>query len=98
FLGLLAQGGAGCISVVSNVAPRHTVAVYEAFRAGELDEARRLVLELWPLITFLFSDSNPVPCKAAMAELGLCRPHPRLPLAPFSGPSVRPVRAGTWNA
>lgn len=89
FLGLLAQGGTGCISVVSNVAPKHTVAVYEAFVGGELAEARRILMELWPLIGFLFSDSNPVPCKAAMAELGLCRPEPRLPLAPFSGPSPR---------
>lgn len=91
FLGLLAQGGTGCISVVSNVAPKHTVAVYEAFVGGELDEARRILMELWPLINFLFTDSNPVPCKAALAELGLCRPEPRLPLAPFSGPSARPI-------
>lgn len=89
FLGLLAQGGTGCISVVSNVAPKHTVAIYDAFVGGELDEARRLLMALWPLIGFLFTDSNPVPCKAAMAELGLCRPEPRLPLAPFSGASPR---------
>ena len=86
FLGLLAQGGAGCISVVSNVAPAQTVAIYDHFRAGRFDAAQRGLLGLWELIGYLFSDSNPVPCKAAMAALGLCRPDMRLPLAAAAGP------------
>lgn len=86
FLGLLAQGGAGCISVVSNVAPEATVAIYDAFRAGRVDEAREGLERLWPLIGLLFSDSNPVPCKAAMAVLGLCGVNTRSPLAPWTGP------------
>jgi 4-hydroxy-tetrahydrodipicolinate synthase len=86
FLGLLAQGAAGCISVVSNVAPEKTVAVYDHFRAGRVADANRVLQELWELITLLFSDSNPVPCKAALAALGLCEPHMRLPLAAWSAP------------
>ena len=84
FLGLLAQGGAGCISVVSNVAPERTVAIYDAHRAGQAEAARAGLEQLWELIGFLFSDSNPVPCKAALAVLGLCRVDTRLPLAPWS--------------
>ncbi|MCO4745715.1 MAG: 4-hydroxy-tetrahydrodipicolinate synthase [Proteobacteria bacterium] len=91
FLGLLAQGGAGCISVISNVAPAETVAVYEHFAAGRINEATTAFRKLWPLASFLFSDSNPVPAKAALAELGLSGPAPRLPLAPYEGPSPRPL-------
>ncbi len=84
FLGLMTQGGSGCISVVSNVAPARTVAIYDHARAGRMDEARAELKKLWPLITLLFSDSNPVPCKAAMASLGLCGVTTRDPLAPWS--------------
>lgn len=86
FLGLLAQGGAGCTSVVSNLDPAGTVAVYEHFRAGRNDAARQAMQRLFPLIRYLFSEVSPVPCKAAMATMGLCRPHPRLPLAPTTQP------------
>lgn len=89
FLGLLGQGGAGCISVVSNVVPAATAAVYNAFVAGDRRGAQDRFLRLWPLISFLFSDANPVPCKAALASRGLCRPHVRLPLAPWSGADPR---------
>ena len=47
---------------------------------------RQHLNRLWDLITFLFSDTNPVPCKAAMHQLGLCEPAVRLPLGPYSGP------------
>ena len=85
FLPLLSMGGAGCVSVVSNTAPRTTVAVYDAFKAGENARARELMHTLWPLIEFLFSDSNPVPCKALLAAEGLCGATVRLPLAAFEG-------------
>ncbi len=89
FLSLLALGGTGCISVLSNVAPSQTVAIYDRFCAGDVQEAMLGMGRLWDLVGFLFSDTNPVPCKAALAELGLCGPDPRLPLAPWSGPSPR---------
>lgn len=87
FLGLLAQGGVGCISVVSNVDPARTVATYESFIAGRTTEATQHLKALFPLMQFLFSESNPVPCKAAMEQMGLCNRAVRLPLAPFSGPA-----------
>jgi 4-hydroxy-tetrahydrodipicolinate synthase len=93
FLALLAQGGAGCVSVVSNVDPARTVAVHDRFVAGDAAGARAVLRELWDLVAFLFADSNPVPCKAALAELGLGSARPRLPLAPWSGPSPRPLLA-----
>jgi len=91
FLPLLSIGAVGVISVISNVAPAHTVAVWRAWREGRTADAAAGLRALWDLCTFLFSDSNPVPCKAAMAELGLCRPDVRLPLGNYAGPSPRPL-------
>lgn len=85
FLPLLSMGGVGVISVVSNVAPAQTVAVWRAWREGRVDDARDAMHRLWPLVSFLFSDVNPVPTKAALAALGLCGAGARLPLAPFEG-------------
>lgn len=93
FLPLMAMGGKGVISVVSNVDPAGTVAVYDHFAAGRLEEAKRAMYRIWKLTTFLFSDSSPAPCKAALAELSLCRPEPRLPLGPYLGPSCAQLLA-----
>lgn len=71
--------------MVSNVAPAKTVQVYELFEAGRVRDAGRVFRELYPLVAFLFSDTNPVPCKAALAELGLCGAEARLPLSAFDG-------------
>jgi len=89
FLGLMAHGGKGVISVVSNIDPAGTVAVYEHFAAGRIAEADAAMRRIWDLCGFLFSDTNPVPAKAALAELGYCLPNPRLPLGTFQGRSPR---------
>ncbi len=86
FLGLMAQGARGCISVLSNVAPAQTVAVWNDHEAGRVAEATARFRALYDLVGFLFADTNPVPCKAALAALGLCSPRVRLPLAPHRGP------------
>lgn len=82
FLPLMSLGGTGCISVVSNVAPAETQAVYTLFQAGQTAAAAAAMHRLWPLVDYLFADTNPVPCKAALAHLGLCSPDVRLPLMP----------------
>lgn len=86
WLPMLAVGGAGVISVLSNVAPRRTVAVWEAWQRGDVATARREHAALYPFIHYLFSASNPLPCKAAMAAMGLCRAEARLPLHEISPP------------
>jgi 4-hydroxy-tetrahydrodipicolinate synthase len=87
FLAMLSLGGAGCVSVVSNVDPAGTVAVYDHYRAGRVTEARDALHRLLPLIETLFVEVNPVPLKAILAELGFGSARPRLPLAPYSGPA-----------
>ncbi|MEO0086064.1 MAG: 4-hydroxy-tetrahydrodipicolinate synthase [candidate division WOR-3 bacterium] len=79
-LPILAAGGKGVISVVSNIVPGDTSSMVEHFLAGRLSEAQRLHWRLFALIKVLFIESNPIPVKAAMEILGMAAGEPRLPL------------------
>jgi len=86
FPALMSIGAAGVISVISNLAPRMTIQLARAAADGDrttMDQSNR---RLQPVVDFLFSDTNPAPCKAAMAELGLCSNELRLPLSPGLAP------------
>ena len=78
------QGGHGVVTVSGNVAPRRVAKLCELARSGEAEEARQLDDTLQPLNEALFIESNPIPVKWALAEMGLIEPHIRLPLTPFS--------------
>jgi len=73
-------GGRGVISVVSNVAPARTSALWRDQSGGRRDEAARGQVALLPLIKALFSEPNPQPCKMALHLLGLMAPVARMPL------------------
>ena len=77
---ILSMGGKGCISVVSNPAPRQTVEMARRFFDSNLQGAADLQRQLLPLIRCLFSEVNPIPAKAAMAAMGYCENYVRLPL------------------
>ena len=85
-LPLLAMGGKGVISVLSNVMPVQTVALCERFFQGDLKGAAKLQLELLPLIQALFSQTSPIPAKAALAKMGMIEERLRLPLTPMEEP------------
>ena len=74
------------ISVLSNVAPRATVALVEATLRGDLHEARRLHFQYLPLVRWLFHTTSPIPAKALMAAAGWCANELRLPLVPLQAP------------
>jgi 4-hydroxy-tetrahydrodipicolinate synthase len=80
----LAQGGDGCISVTSNVAPGLCRAMFLAWKQGQSVRAQRLAQAFAPLTAALFRESNPVPVKYALALLGLISPAVRLPLVALS--------------
>lgn len=80
---IMACGGKGVISVLSNVAPRATVELCSRFFAGDVAGAMALQAEYLPLINALFSEVNPIPVKAAMAAMGFCEDYLRLPLTPM---------------
>lgn len=80
----LCLGGHGAIAAAAHVWPERFVALYAAFRAGELARARELGYALLPLVRLLFAEPNPAPIKAALALQGLIAEELRLPLTPVS--------------
>ena len=80
---ILSVGGAGVISVLSNLLPRQTSEMCKRFFAGDLEGSLRMQLDYLPLINALFSEVNPIPVKAAMAAMGYCEDFLRLPLTPM---------------
>ncbi len=80
---ILSMGGAGCISVVSNVMPRETVEMAAKLFAGDVQGAAQLQCKLIGLINALFCEVNPIPAKAAVAAMGFGQEYLRLPLTPM---------------
>jgi 4-hydroxy-tetrahydrodipicolinate synthase len=82
-LPMLAVGAEGVVSVVANLVPRDMIALVDAFDRGDLAEARRLHLKLFPLCRDLLGiAANPIPVKTAQAMLGRGNGEFRLPLCP----------------
>lgn len=79
-LPILAIGGAGLISVVSNIAPKECKQVYEYMAAHDLDRANELEDRLLPLIDACFTEVNPIPVKYGCNVIGLDAGLPRPPL------------------
>ncbi len=79
-LPLIALGGRGVISVVSNEAPEQMARLTRLALAGDFAGARKIHRQLHPLMEVNFVESNPIPVKAAMAEMALLEPVWRLPL------------------
>lgn len=77
---LLALGGKGVISVLSNVAPQYTHDICAKWFAGETQESLQMQLKALPLCKALFADVNPIPAKWAMNRLGWQAGACRLPL------------------
>ena len=81
-LWMMKQGGAGIISVASNVAPALLAEFTGAIRKGDMEKAEALNEKLTPLFNNCFVESNPIPAKAAMNAMGLIENELRLPLVP----------------
>jgi 4-hydroxy-tetrahydrodipicolinate synthase len=77
------MGGAGTISVLSNVAPKQAVAMTDACKRGDFATAAKMQADLLPLINALFSEVNPIPAKAGVSAMGFGEEHLRLPLTPM---------------
>ena len=90
---ILAMGGQGVISVLSNLMPAKTSEICHRFFDGDLQGSRELQCRLLPLINALFSEVNPIPVKAAMAAMGFCENYVRLPLTPMEEDHWQKLRA-----
>ena len=99
-LAFMATGAHGVISVASNIAPKEVTQMVEAMQRGELAKARVLHHRLFPLFKACFVESNPIPAKAALEQLGVIGGTVRLPLAPASEATqalMQKVMAELWK-
>lgn len=85
-------GGMGVISVLSNIKPKFVHDMVYDFLDGNIDKARKMQLNVLPLINSLFSEVNPIPVKYALNELGFNFGVPRLPLVEFSDNNKKVLR------
>lgn len=92
-LAFMAQGGAGCISVASNVAPSLCARMFELWWAGDMSAAMQLNERLCALYEALFLEGNPAPTKYALHCMGMCENILRLPLLPVSDETKRKIAA-----
>lgn len=91
-LPLLSLGAKGVISVLSNIMPRETHDICEKFFNGDVDGARQMQLSVIGLIEALFSETNPIPVKAAMNLMGLDVGECRMPLAPMGARALEELK------
>lgn len=95
---ILALGGKGVISVVSNVAPEPMHRMCQLWFEGKVEESRDLQLQLMGLCKAMFCEVNPIPVKAALGMMGLPAGPCRLPLVPLSDDHAEQVRRELQNA
>ena len=95
---ILALGGKGVISVVSNVAPEPMHRMCQLWFEGKVEESRDLQLQLMGLCKAMFCEVNPIPVKAALGMMGLPAGPCRLPLVPLSDDHAEQVHRELQNA
>ena len=92
-LPLLALGGSGFISALSNIAPAATAQMYDLWVAGDHEGARDLHYALHPLVSLLFVETNPAPAKHVLQQWGrIASAHVRAPLAPASDAGIQRIQ------
>jgi 4-hydroxy-tetrahydrodipicolinate synthase len=92
-LPMMALGARGIISVASNVIPSQMARLAELCLASDFTAARALHRELLPLMEINFIETNPIPVKASLGQMGLLEPVFRLPLVPPSPENQEKIRA-----
>ncbi len=97
-IALMLMGGHGNISVTANVAPRAMAELCRAALAGDARTAREIHLRLLGLHRQLFAESNPIPAKWALQQMGRIEGGIRLPLTPLAEPYHDAVRAAMREA
>jgi 4-hydroxy-tetrahydrodipicolinate synthase len=97
-LPILALGGDGIVSVISNATPRLMADLCNQFHDGRFEAARELHFRLLPWMRAAFIESNPLPVKAALAMMGRIQNVLRLPLVPLADDKAQTVRSALETA
>ncbi len=88
----MAVGGKGVISVTANIAPSDMARMIDAAERGDYTEAKKTHDRLYPLHAVLFSETNPIPVKAALSLMGKCTDEVRLPLCRLSEENLKKLK------
>ncbi len=90
---IMALGGKGVIATTSNVMPREMHDLAAAGLAGDFARARDIHYKIMPVMRNLFTETNPIPLKQALAFMGRCANELRMPLCPMSAPAAEKLKA-----
>ena len=94
---LLSIGARGWISVTANVRPARLVEMFDAWERKDIEKARAIRYELLPLHRLMFIQSNPIPAKTTLAEMGLIKPFLRSPLFEMQNTTLEELRSHLKN-
>ena len=97
-VGFLAQGGHGCISVSSNVAPGLCAQLHDAWAQGAMDRVEQLRDQLMPIHNAMFCEPSPAPAKFGASLLGKAQPTTRLPIVGLTDAGKAQVRSAMAQA
>ncbi|MBL8004389.1 MAG: 4-hydroxy-tetrahydrodipicolinate synthase [Candidatus Kapabacteria bacterium] len=97
-LPIIASGGTGTISVISNYAPKQFGDLVRASIAGDFSKAREILYKLLPLMKANFIESNPIPVKAALQLMGMIGSTIRLPLTPATESTITSMKKALQDA
>ena len=97
-LPIIASGGHGVISVLSNYAPGQFGACINAALSGDFEKARALHYPLFDLMQLNFIETNPIPVKGILSMMGICEEHYRLPMQPLLKENKEKLREALINA
>jgi 4-hydroxy-tetrahydrodipicolinate synthase len=89
---LMALGGKGVISVVTNIAPDRMSSLVKSMLNGDIEKARAMHFQLFELCQTMFVETNPIPVKAALGLMGKIAPEYRLPLCSPSEANLAKIR------
>lgn len=94
---IMAIGGTGVISVLSNICPKVVADLVNAMLKKDLDKANEIAFKWLPLVKAMFIETNPIPVKAAMAMMGICSDEMRLPMCSLSDEHKESLRKTLKN-
>ncbi len=87
-LPLMAVGGKGVISVLSNILPADVAGIVKSFQSGNLEQAKKDFYRILPICRLMFIETNPIPIKAVMCKAGWCSDEIRMPLMKLSNENL----------
>ncbi|MCM8537613.1 MAG: 4-hydroxy-tetrahydrodipicolinate synthase [Lentisphaeraceae bacterium] len=97
-LPMMSVGAKGVISVISNIMPKEMVKLVQLANEMNLKEAAALHRKLYPLMNDLFIESNPIPVKTLLSEMGYCADEFKLPMTNISAANLATLKESATKA